>query len=300
VAFLEHTETICSRYQGMFSYSLQLNPKEVVSFTELFATVCGNVICMRMVDNKSVYQTSEFKEWAKGIRLIPEEEFLIANFLDPQCKTMEAGVGGGRIILAMASMGFRCLQGFDFIREFVEQARARDTSGKIRFTLQDAVNLGYQSQCFGQAVYLQQIICFIENERDRERAVREASRVLQPGGTALFSFLSFDVRKRNLQYFPIMTYLAVRRKLLRSARNVQILPWLKRNGKFNYASLLDVGPYVYWYRNFEAIQLLQSAGFCIKAVGTGAQARSGKMCSSIEELNQEKDLSGKLYVVCSK
>lgn len=254
---------------------------------------------MSMIDNKAIFSTVEFDSWAYRNRLIPAEKYLIENYLDTRGKTLEAGTAGGKILLAMKAMGFTSLFGFDFVPEFIEQAKKRDTANDICFEVGDAVSLRYDDSSFDQIIYLQQIICVIENEASRLKAMQEAYRILRPGGTALFSFLTFEARKSSAMYLPYLAYLSLFRKLRRSDRTIQYIPWLRLGGKFNLGSLLDREPYVYWYRVEEVYQLLREVGFQIAGIASTGQIKEGKMLESYEAFVNEP-IEGMLYVVGKK
>src|ERR1043166_8562092 len=110
------------------------------------------------------------------------ENFLLRTYLKPDKQTLEAGTGGGRLLLALAEAGFTDLYGFDFVPELVAAAQARDVGGILKLAAQDATRLGYADEAFDQIVYLQQVLCFIESQAARRRAMAEAFRVLRPGG----------------------------------------------------------------------------------------------------------------------
>lgn len=249
--------------------------------------------------NYEVYSTVEFDAWAHGKDLLPEERGVIETYLDKGRKTLEAGTGGGRILLAMRALGFTDLHGFDYVPEFIEEARARDPQQTITFEVQDATALRYADASFDQLLYLQQVLCFIEDETGRAKAAREACRILKPGGTAIFSFLAFDVRRRRLAYRCYLAYLRALRLLPWKRRAIQSSPWLKLGNKLNFGALTDRGPYVYWYRTEEAWRLLKDAGFEITAMGTVPQIQQKKMHASWETLVREP-LDGMLYCVCRK
>jgi ubiquinone/menaquinone biosynthesis C-methylase UbiE len=116
---------------------------------------------------------------------------------------MEAGTGVGRILFAMQDLGFSSLVGFDYIPDLIEQARKRDSARSIRFEVQDAISLNYEDASFDQIFYSQQILCLIEKESPRLSALREAYRILRPGGTALLSFLSFEAKEQKYFLCPI-------------------------------------------------------------------------------------------------
>lgn len=253
---------------------------------------------MSMVNNKEVYSTVEFDSWASGKYLHPEEKYLIEKYLDKEGKTLEAGTAGGRILLELNKLGFESLHGFDYITEFIEQARQKDTSHSITFEVQDATSLNYEDSYFDQAIYLEQIISSIDDEVGRLKAVKEAHRILKSGGTALFSFLSFDVRSKSAVYLPYLMYLRFYRKLRGLNRSIQYLPWLKLGGKFNFSSFLDAEPYVYWYKLQEVDQILREAGFAVVAIGSAYQINQGRM-HELETLVNEP-LEGMIYFVCKK
>jgi SAM-dependent methyltransferase len=231
--------------------------------------------------------------------LLPEERFLVETYLDKRVKTVEAGTAGGRILFGMRSLGFSRLYGFDYVPGLIQAARDKDTVGSIGFDVQDAVSLTYDSASFRQIVYLQQILCTIENDESRLNAVREAYRILEPGGTALFSFLSFEARSKSVIYCPFLLYLRGLRKLSRSARRIQYLPWLRLGGTLNWGALLDRAPYVYWYRVEEIGKLLEASGFRILAAGSERQIQENSMCPSYETL-QKQPIDGMIYFVCKK
>ena len=252
-----------------------------------------------LADNKEVYRTVEFHRWVDRTDLNADERYLITRYLKPAGRTLEAGTGGGRILLAMRRMGFTDLHGFDFVPEFVEDARRKDPTREIDFQVQDATRLTYPDAAFDQLIYLQQIVCFIESESARFQAVREAFRVLRPGGVALFSVLSFEVRRRSPIYRVLMTYWRLLRWIRGSPLSTQAMPWMRLGGRFNAAALLDRGPYVHWFRTEELLGRLQSAGFLIEAVGSSRQIADGRLCTDLAQLT-EQTLDGPLYCVCNK
>jgi len=254
---------------------------------------------MSVTDNQSVYSTTEFDRWAYRDNLIPAERYLTQKYLDKDGRTLEAGTGGGRILFGMQKLGFTSLYGFDFVPEFIEQAKNRDAAHSIDFEVQNAANLNYSDNFFDQVVYLQQMLCFIEDKPTALKAVQEAYRILKTRGVALFSFLCFDTRKKSWLSLYI-AYIGIFRKLARSNREVQCLPWLKLGGKTNYRALIDRGPRVHWYKIEETYNLLEGVGFDIFAAGTSHQViTEGKMCESYEALINAP-IEGMLYVVCRK
>jgi SAM-dependent methyltransferase len=178
----------------------------------------------------------------------------------------------------------------------IAAARAADTAGAITFDVADATSLPYQDGSFGQALYLQQVICTIEDPAGREAALREASRVLRPGGRALFSFVCLESRLASPAQRAYVAYLRAVRTLRRSRRPLQSMPRLRLSGRFDLGSLRDDGPYNWWYRAEEAEADLIAAGFVVEAIGFGADAESASLKRSAAEA-LAGGAAGTLYAV---
>mgnify|MGYP002776997935 CR=1 FL=1 len=262
-----------------------------------------------MLAHQKMYQTIEFG-WAYLSDLSLRETYLIETYLDKTGKTVDAGTGGGRILLSLKTLGFNDLYGFDFVPEFIEVAKQRDASHSIVYDVKDATCLDYQDNFFDQILYLEQIICCIEDDSARFNALKQAHRILKKGGIALFSFLSFDARIRSPMYLPCLVYLSLLRKLCKSQHSIQYLPCLKLgrkagshrqpgSGTFNWLALLDRPPYTYWYKLQEAYQVLRAANFEVVAIGSDYQISQNKM-HLLPETLVNQPLQGMLYFVCKK
>lgn len=196
-------------------------------------------------------------------------------------------------------MGFSSLSAFDFVAELVAAARRNDVDSAVDFRVDDATKLSYPDSSFEQAIYLQQLICFLDGPAGRTAGAREAFRILKPGGVAIFSFLGFEARRRGRTSALVLNYLRAIRAVCRSNRDIQTLPWLKFGGKINWGALLDRGPFTYWFRIPEVHELLTSVGFEIFAAGVGSQIARGVIHESCAKLAQT-DAAGTIYVACRK
>lgn len=247
-------------------------------------------------DQRTFFREVERDYWAGADGLKPEEQALITAHLDPARSTLEAGTGGGRIVRAMRKLGYGGLTGFDFAPELIEAARAADP--QITFDVADATQLPYADDSFDQLLYLQQIVCTIESEAGRRAALAEAARVLRPGGTAIFSFLCLEGRRRSPVQAAFLTYLRALRAVRRSPRPAQLMPRLRLRGKANLAALRDAGPYTFWYRAAEAVAELRGAGFAIGGLACSDDAAAGRLHPDPESLLAGGRLDQTLYVLC--
>ncbi len=250
-------------------------------------------------DSRQVYAGPEFERWARAEGLIAAERFLIEHYLSRDGSILEAGAGGGRILRALAQLGFEHISGFDNVPALIEQALRHDPSRAAAYRVLDARDIAYQDGEFDQIIYLQQIISFISDAEGQRKAVAEAYRVLKPGGIGLFSFLCFESRLRSVWYRAMIGYLVCLRALARRRQSAQSMPWLWVGGRFNLSAILDRPPHVYWFRCEDAARLLAEQCFTIVGIGTRAQTEQQMLCGSVEELRQ-MPMDGMLYVVCRK
>ena len=250
----------------------------------------------RLSAQREFFREVERDYWATAEGLKDEERALIEGRLDPAVSTLDAGTGGGRIARALHAMGFAEVTGFDFAPELVQAARASVPSGEVRFDVADATDLPYDDGSFGQALYLQQVISTIDDPAGREAALREARRILRPGGIALFSFVCFEARERSVAGRAYLAYLRAHRAIRRDRRPLQSLPRIRTQGRVGTGALRDRGPYNWWYRAGEVEQALRAAGFQTTGIGFAPAARAGELTAGAgEALRGELDVT--LYAV---
>jgi ubiquinone/menaquinone biosynthesis C-methylase UbiE len=254
------------------------------------------------MDSKSIY-SENLSDWPLRSGLRFEEDYLIRRFLRSGDKILEAGTAGGRLLHALNEKGFDQLYGFDFIPEYIEIARQRDNLNTINFIVADATDLKYQNDYFDSVIYLQQIISNIPNRSSRSKAVKEAFRVLKPGGYAIFSFLSFEAREFSKIHKPLILWLKLIRFIKREYRSIHDQPWIKLpGGKFNFRFLLDQKPYNHWFDKYEAIKILSDSGFKPLFCGMGSDLMEMNIMSCEDFFNspRSKPGTGMIYFVCKK
>ncbi|MCZ7610830.1 MAG: class I SAM-dependent methyltransferase [Ignavibacterium sp.] len=178
-------------------------------------------------------------------------------------------------------------------------AKKRNNNSIINFSVQDATKLDFGNELFGQIIYLQQIISTIEEPGMRLSALEESYRVLEKGGTAIFSFLSFE-SKKNDSVFKIISPVIKFFRFIKSKKiSEQYIPWLKFSGKVNFKALFDIGPYNYWFRRQEIIELLESVGYKIEFYGYPKKILFNNS-STKSAFGKSTEEVGHFYVVCKK
>jgi SAM-dependent methyltransferase len=209
----------------------------------------------------SKYPQTEAMTWRGDLPVQPVERALLGGLEATTAPVLEAGVGQGRLLAVLAESGFTNLHGFDVT---VRALRAGQQCGTLKgafVTVQDARTVAYRDESFRHVVYLQQLLSFMGDETGRRSAVLEAHRILQPNGTALFSFLSLTNRRTTTLGWLLIAYIRVLRLLLRRTKPIGDLPWLKVGGRMNWRALLDEQPHAHYFTLDEAMTLLRSAGF---------------------------------------
>lgn len=252
-----------------------------------------------MTDNQKIYDSVEFSNFANRADLLQEEELLLEKYFIKEKKTVEAGTAGGRILFELKKKGYNSLFGYDFVKGFIDEAEKRNIDKSISFSVQDASDLNYDDNMFDQAIYLQQIICNIEDPDKRLKGIKEAYRILNKNGVLLISFCNFDSKKNEFVSRMFITYLKILRTITRKKINIQSLPWLKHAGKPNWNAFFDREPYNYWFKAEEVQKILISVGFSIVAIGFPRNILEGTMKSDYNDLN-DSDFDGHIYFVCKK
>ena len=251
-----------------------------------------------MEKNVDAYKTTEFSEWSEKDEINSVEDFILRS-LDGNKSVLDAGTGGGRFLHALKSRGLNLLTGFDYLEEFIEIAKKRDVSGTIKFDVADAKRLPYKNEQFDQCLYLQQVLCLIEDKEGRISALRELQRTMKRNGVAYISLLLKESREKTPPGFLLKCYLRIFRKFLHRNISLSLQPWLQHGGCFNWSCFLDAPPYIYWYSLKEAIEDITSVGLVVHGIASDNQLTEGRWLNS-DSIRGNEIFKGVLYIKCGK
>lgn len=241
--------------------------------------------------NVELYSNDLLEAWTNKEGLIPAETILINKYLtDINKSVLEAGTGGGRISFHIEKIGFQRISAFDFVPNMINKAKEAATinGSNIDFRILDASNLTvYDDNTFEYLIYLQQVLCFIDNEDLFITSLKEAFRIAKKDSIIIFSFLDLESRNFN----RILSFII---SLLRSLRgediSKQYIPWLKINNRINWKLFYRNQPVTYWVKRDQIVSVLKTIGFSILEVNNANQL--------IDQHNNKR--KGMLYIVCQK
>ena len=113
------------------------------------------------------------------------EQFLASPFAPARARALDLGCGGGQAARLLAARGYE-VTGVDFATTAIALARARVAGAQ--FFVGDCLALALADASFDLAIDNHVLHCLIGG--DRARFLREAARVLRPGGVLFCSTMS--------------------------------------------------------------------------------------------------------------
>jgi len=131
-----------------------------------------------------------YEEATRRVGIWASEEFVFRQcFPDRHASLLELGCGTGRICLSLWMLGYQNLTGTDFSKDMINRAlkTQKMRSSGIRFSVEDATELSFFDQTFDGVIFGFNGLMQIPGRENRQRAMREASRVLKKGGRFVFT-----------------------------------------------------------------------------------------------------------------
>ncbi len=129
----------------------------------------------------------------------------------PGARVIDIGCGTGRYALLLASATEARIFATDLSRAMVEKGREKDHAQRVSWSISDACRMPFVGEGFDAAL----LFLVLHVVKDPKKALREAYRILRPGGHCLIlghSFSQLD-RQTLFRFFPEARKLNKRRML---------------------------------------------------------------------------------------
>jgi SAM-dependent methyltransferase len=127
-----------------------------------------------------------------------EYYLLKAQGLKPESVLVDIGCGTGRLAYQLARRGHQSYCGFDIVESAIEHARSLCEKPDWKFGLTDGLHVDLPDQCADMVCFFS-VFTHIANEHSY-LYLKEASRLLKPGGKIVFSFLEFRIYSHWAQF----------------------------------------------------------------------------------------------------
>lgn len=175
-----------------------------------------------------------FDQWSRyrDSGLHPEELALVRTHCrDLGATILNLGCGSGRETFGLYRMGYHNVQGADCTAALLRIAKqgCGQDGPRIAFTLAEAAHLPFVDATFDVVTYFENLYGHITPASSRLTALREARRVLKPGGLALMIVTSlYDVWR----YAAVIRLFEVVRKFYNPQAMERGDKWMKSEGLF--------------------------------------------------------------------
>jgi SAM-dependent methyltransferase len=117
----------------------------------------------------------------------PSESILCRRYFPaPGADVLDIGCGTGRTTVPLAQMGYR-VTGIDLSPAMTQRARALSAGFQVRYEIMDASDLRFPDGTFDAALFSYNGLELLPGREGKRRAIREAWRVLRPGGIFIFT-----------------------------------------------------------------------------------------------------------------
>ncbi|QKY21954.1 methyltransferase domain-containing protein (plasmid) [Halolamina sp. CBA1230] len=136
----------------------------------------------------------------RGLR--EAERRAIEAYFDPDGRVLDIGCGAGRTSTVLAAAGFDIV-GLDISRPMLRLAAEEDPA--VTYVAGDAAALPFPGESFGNVLFSHCGLDELKPESARGEALREAFRVVEPGGR--FAFSSHNLLRRLLPLPPTRNWL---------------------------------------------------------------------------------------------
>ncbi len=195
------------------------------------------------------------KDYTRTRSFIPEDIKLLADYAKESDKILDSGCASGRFFSVLKDKKVDYF-GIDSSEELI--GIAKKSYPEAKFEIADALNLPFPDNFFDK-VYSISVLHNIPSKDFQIRYLKEAKRVLRPGGILMLRVWDFWKRKEGWKLFLKYAFLKLLGKTKFDFFDV-FVPWKNDKGK------VVVQRYFHCFTKEKIVSLTKEAGFKIKEV----------------------------------
>lgn len=199
-------------------------------------------------------------EYARTRAFLSEDIKELADYALSGEKILDSGCGNGRLFKVLKEKNVQ-YYGIDFSEKLIELAKKEFPEGN--FQVGNALKLPFPDQFFDK-VYSISVLHHLPSRDFRIQYLKEAKRVLKPGGTLILRVWDFWKRKKGLVLLLKYTFLKLIRKSKLDFFDI-FLPWRNPKGE------ILVERYFHCFTKRELEKLVAQVDFKIKKSWRGGK-----------------------------
>lgn len=193
------------------------------------------------------------KDYTRTRAFIPDDIKELASYSFEGEKILDSGCANGRLFGVLKEKNID-YYGIDFSEKLIEIAKEKYPEAK--FQVADSLNLPFPANFFDK-IYSISVLHHIPSREFQLQYLKEAKRVLKPGGLLILRVWDFWKRKTSFKLFLKYTFLKLIGKSKLDFFDV-FVPWKDSNGK------ILVQRYFHCFTQRELEDLVKKAEFKIK------------------------------------
>lgn len=212
------------------------------------------------------------------VGLTPVEELVVPKYFTPPGEVLVAGCGTGRTCIPLAQRGHK-VTGFDVVPEMINVAKrqARENNVEIDLRVMNATEMDFPPSSFRYVFFPYNGFEHLIGKGRQAKFLRDAARLLKPGGVLIFSCRSG---------------LAFNKRLWADLWMVLTHPWQRlRWGKDYALGDKHFGKHTLHYTNpFRTIARAKAAGLTLELINASKRLLDGKPPGRLVYFSDDREI----------